>query len=236
MNHVLLTPKEINDGSIPLYDPRALHILNVLRIKLDEEFRVGVLNHSRGKAKITACDYARLQFCYTPELAADTLYPITLIIGATRPSVMQRILRDVTAFGVEKIIIFHTQNSEKSYLHSHLWKNEYYQKYIDAGLCLAKSVRRPNVHVCFSLEKALQEVNTPTRILADDKAEQGLGALTISCPLSLAVGPERGFTAGEITTFQDAGFLCGHLGQRIIRAETACFVALSLAAQNAGIF
>ncbi len=45
-------------------------------------------------------------------------------------------------------------------------------------------------------------------------------------PVVLAIGPERGWTSGELAHMRAAGFRGVHLGPRILRAETACLVAV----------
>lgn len=47
-------------------------------------------------------------------------------------------------------------------------------------------------------------------------------------PVLLLTGPEGGFTPEEIAQAKDKGFIAAHLGPRILRAETAPLVALSL--------
>lgn len=47
-------------------------------------------------------------------------------------------------------------------------------------------------------------------------------------PILLMTGPEGGFTPEESAQAQEQGFIAAHLGPRILRAETAPLVALSL--------
>jgi 16S rRNA (uracil1498-N3)-methyltransferase len=48
------------------------------------------------------------------------------------------------------------------------------------------------------------------------------------------VGPEGGFTAGEVGLAREAGFASVGLGPRILRSETAAIVAVALAQAAAG--
>lgn len=54
-------------------------------------------------------------------------------------------------------------------------------------------------------------------------------ALTPSVPLTLAIGPEGGWTVEERMLAEQAGFVSVSLGPRILRADTAPVVALTLA-------
>src|SRR5260370_20143527 len=60
-----------------------------------------------------------------------------------------------------------------------------------------------------------------------DKAPEG-------SPVSLAVGPEGGWTADEIKRFADSGWHSASLGPTILRAETAAIAALAVVMAMAG--
>lgn len=55
-------------------------------------------------------------------------------------------------------------------------------------------------------------------------------------PLTLAIGPERGWSQPERDTLRQAGFSLAHLGPRILRMETACIVAFAQIAAARGWF
>lgn len=236
MNHILIFPNEAQQGFLPIDDMRAQHILRILKIAPGGAFRMGVLNQGKGTATLQSTDKQFLFFSYHQEQPADQPLPITLLMGATRPSVLARILRDATAFGVQQFLITHTANSEKSYLQSNIWQNEQYKQAIYEGLALAQSVSMPSVHRCFSLSEALKQVTSSCRIAAEACAKDKLTQLVYSLPFTLAVGSERGFTADELALLCAHGFQAGRLGSRVIRSETACFAALSAACCASGLF
>lgn len=236
MNHIVISLDEKKNACLLCSDPRAQHVLHVLKTPIGSSFRAGVLNDSCGIATLRNIDTGYIYFDYTSLTLAEAPLPITLLIGGTRPIVMQRILRDATAFGVEKFMVVHTKNSEKSYLNSNLWQAETYKNSLYEGLALARAVTMPNVERYFNLEEAFDKLSTSCRIIADVNSTDSLAQLTYEVPFTLAVGPERGFTNTEIELAQRYNFVSGHLGQRIIRSETACFVALALASTTAGLF
>lgn len=50
----------------------------------------------------------------------------------------------------------------------------------------------------------------------------------------LAVGPERGWSPAERDVLRGAGFVMAHLGERVLRTETACVAAVSMIAGGRG--
>jgi 16S rRNA (uracil1498-N3)-methyltransferase len=76
---------------------------------------------------------------------------------------------------------------------------------------------RPRVLACFA---HAGPGSTPLGVWLGDRAGMGL-------PVVVAVGPEGGWTPGEVEAFQAAGFSAVSLGPHVLRAETA---ALTVAA------
>ena len=50
-----------------------------------------------------------------------------------------------------------------------------------------------------------------------------------SSDVTLAIGPEGGWTAEELEWFRDSGWVAASLGETILRAETAVIVATAIA-------
>jgi 16S rRNA (uracil1498-N3)-methyltransferase len=74
--------------------------------------------------------------------------------------------------------------------------------------------------------------DTPTILLYEHERGTTLKTFAGNCPqissLCVIVGPEGGFAAGEIERAHQAGIHVLGLGSRILRAETASIVAVSL--------
>jgi 16S rRNA (uracil1498-N3)-methyltransferase len=229
MNHVVFLENEMQQGFLPLQDHRSQHILSILKKTPGQSFVAGVVNHSRGFAILSSYDQQNLFFDYQAQLPSDTLLPITLLIGTTRPPVMRRIIRDATAFGVEKITLVHCDNSEKSYLESHLWSNENYMQSVYEGLSLSKCVKTPSIARFFHLQQALDMLPTQgQRVLAHADAPHTLSQVAQPGAITVAIGPERGFCKAELDLFGQYHFISGHMGSHIVRTETAVMLALGM--------
>ena len=95
----------------------------------------------------------------------------------------------------------------------------------------------PKVHAVQSWAHFMGSVSTAVGqdrlkvICLARRAGSGLGSILKvheHKPVLLLTGPEGGFTPEEIAQAKEQGFIAAHLGPRILRAETAPLVALSL--------
>ena len=62
-----------------------------------------------------------------------------------------------------------------------------------------------------------------------------LGEVEVALPVELAVGPERGWSPRERELLREAGFRFVHLGERVLRVETAVVAAVSLVRARLGL-
>jgi 16S rRNA (uracil1498-N3)-methyltransferase len=77
-------------------------------------------------------------------------------------------------------------------------------------------------------------VSGDTAILDADASCSLSAQAATAPPRSVAIGPEGGFTREEVERAQARGAIAVHLGQRILRAETAAIAALATLGAIAG--
>ncbi len=232
MNLVLLFPHELASCSLPNHDGRVKHITSILKLVCGQQFQAGVLGQSLGLATILTITSSQITFDYQSVSLPTPRLPIHLLIGATRPPVMRRILKDMTTLGAMSITILHTQNSEKSYLHSSLWQDGAYKTPLYEGLEQARSVLIPTVERAFSLPEWLkkQPLADARLVLEASATSQWHPMAAANKSLTLAIGPERGFTINEVALLKEAGFTPTSMGATTLRTETSCTAAFALAA------
>ena len=82
-----------------------------------------------------------------------------------------------------------------------------------------------------SLQSALAEFQGTRIVLAESEEQIMLkDALQANPPgeITLAFGPEGGWTASELKLFQSSGWIAASLGSTILRAETAVIAAVAI--------
>jgi 16S rRNA (uracil1498-N3)-methyltransferase len=237
MNIILFSASEVQ---LPLArnDFRARHILQVLRRKPGETFDAGLINGPRGKGKLVASRQDSLELSFEWGEAPPPLASIALIVGLPRPQTARDILRECASLGVSAMDFVITRRAEPSYARSSLWSREW-EALIVAGAAQAFCTRLPKVSQGLPLPEVLAQVPPDTTRIALDNYESsvrlGETVLPTGKPVVLALGAERGWSAEERDLLVQHGFLFAHLGERVLRTETACIAAVAVIRTKLGL-
>lgn len=234
MNIILF---EKGSSFFPSSDVRAEHIRKVLHLKKGDSFKCGEINTSQGKAVITDDSSTGISFSYTREKDCVRPYPITLIVAQTRPICMRRILRESASMGVQRLLLPITDLGEKSYSSSSLYTSgEYKSILLDGAMQSGFSF----VSECLplsSLEEAVAQTESDVSLLLDNV----VGSTSLSSmdlkgkSVTLAIGPERGWSEREREYLKKEGFIPALLGSRILRTETAVPFSVALTLSRMGL-
>ena len=245
VNLILFAPAETTTP-LPRTDPRALHILRVLRRQRGETFDCGMINGPRGKATVTALDAQALTLAFAWEVTPPPASaPITLVLGLPRPQTARDILRDATSLGVAALHFVSTEKGDPNYARSTLWSSGEWHRQLVIGAEQAFDTHLPVVTHGHTLVAAIAALaapataNAPSNRLVLDNYESP-AALSVchvlrDKPIVLALGPERGWSAAERALFRAHAFTFAHLGPRVLRTETAVIAAVALIRAKLGL-
>jgi RsmE family RNA methyltransferase len=239
MNIILFSASEVQ-LPLPRHDFRARHILEVLRRKPGETFDAGLINGPRGKGTLTGIEATALHLSFTWAAPPAPLAPIRLLIGLPRPQTARDILREGAALGVGAMDFVRTERAEPSYARSSLWQSHEWESLLIAGAAQAFCTRVPVVRHGQLLAETLAGLpGGGTRIALDNyESPLALGQADLPVPteVTLALGAERGWSGAERALLRQHGFLFVHLGERVLRTETACIAAVAIVKAKLGLF
>jgi len=238
VNIILFSPAEV-ELPLPRQDSRARHILEVLRRVPGGEFDAGLINGPRGKATLRATTDEALVLSFSWGAPPPPLAPIHLIVGLPRPQTARDILREGTTLGLEGMDFVRTDRSDPGYGQSTLWSSHEWEDLLIAGAAQAFCTRLPAVRHGLTLAEAIAGRPTEHLRVALDNYESP-GSLRDLEPagrpaVTLALGAERGWSAAERALLQQQGFVFAHLGERVLRTETACIAAVTLLKAKLGL-
>lgn len=232
MNIILLDKDELDGTHLHLSDHRAKHIVKVLRSEPGDRVRIGVVNGAIGYGtilQITKKYPFQVVLAVTLGEKRTNIPPIDLLIALPRPIMLRRILSQVTALGVGKIMITNARRVEKSFWAAGIVEELEYRQHLLQGLEQAVDTRVPevSVHKYFRpfLEGAFAEQASSYShlLLAHPEADKSLSQCMNSerGRILYAIGPEGGWVDFELDTFQKAGMQLFSMGSRILKVDTA---------------
>ena len=233
MNLILLFEDDFIDGHkrVCLKDRRHAHVLKIHRASVGDEFCVGLCSGKIGTGKIISLDDTALEMDITLSRGVPKALDVTLVLALPRPSMCNRILASICAMGVKNIILFNSNRVEKSFWKSPVLQEDNIRKQLVLGLEQARDTILPKVQLK-SLFKPFVEDELPaiaknTLALVAHPESQDSCPTDVNQPVTLVIGPEGGFIPYEIEKLTDLGFLPIHLGERILRVESAVLVLLA---------
>lgn len=213
-------------------DPRARHILEVLRRGVGDAFDAGIINGPRGRGSIIAIAAETIELTFSWQPPTPRPAGFRLIVGLPRPQTARDILRDATTLGAAALDFVVTEKSDPSYAQSTLWSSGEWRRRLVAGAEQAFDTWIPDVTHGRTLPEALATLEPGTTRLALDNYEAalplGTSEVTAENPVVLAIGAERGWSARERSMLREHGFRFVHLGPRVLRTETAVIAALAI--------
>lgn len=148
---------------------------------------------------------------------------------------MDRVIARTTELGVSSITPVISERCTVS--HSIIRKRESHWQQIaiaaseQCGLNIV-----PRINAAVALPEWLASCETATRIVALQTSDTIRAVSHDTGPITVLTGPEGGFSADEISGFVPSGFQPVAFGERILRAETAPIVALSVLHHRWGDF
>lgn len=238
MNIILFSAAEV-ELPLPRRDPRARHILEVLRRGPGGVFDAGQINGPRGKATLRSVTDDALVLSFEWGASPPPLAPIRLIVGLSRPQTARDILREGAALGVAQLDFVATERTEPGYARSSLWTSRTWENLLMAGAAQAFCTRLPLVQYGRSLAETVADLPAVGIRLALDNYESPVALTQVDlagrAAVVLAVGAERGWSAAERGLLLQRGFRPAHLGERVLRTETACIAAITLLKAKLGL-
>ncbi len=228
MNLILLFPEDFVGDSLErvvLRGRRLQHVREIQRAELGDELRVGLLGGQLGSGRVVQLGDAGLELEVCLNQDPPPPLPATLVLALPRPLMLKRVLHAVTAMGVKRIVLIGARRVERSFWNSRVLREPALHEQLVLGLEQACDTVLPEVLLrtrfkTFVVDELPQWSRDSLALVAHPGAAKPCPR-AIAGPLTLAVGPEGGFSDFEIETFESQGFESVHLGERILRVEAA---------------
>ncbi len=224
----------IRDGTAILAPDQAHHLRNVLRLGAGQPVEVfdGEGTAYRGEVEISGADVKLVRLVPSAEPAPRDLPSIVLATALVKPDRFDWILQKSTELGVDDLVPLHTRNSSVRIPESKLaGRMERWSRIVREAARQSRRNTLPRIHGAMRFQDfvAGNPFGGYAKYLCYEKSgtpwhQDMLGPSRIV----VCIGPEGGWDEAEVRAAAGSGYSVFSLGQRILRAETAALVAVTL--------
>lgn len=231
LQRIIVTANQLGADQITLTQPQQRYLYRVLRLAPGDQFIALDGQGQRWIAQLTETPAVSHIVKTIPANPADAP-TVTLVMALPKGSGFDEVVRQATELGVSCL---QPVISDRTLHHPNPKKLERWQRIAAEATEQSERLWLPQILSPLPWGNYLQQAQEGHRWLC---VARGVAPhlLTVAQtsdraqPITLAIGPEGGWTTAEITAAVDAGFQTVSLGPRILRAVTAPLAALALIA------
>lgn len=217
---------------LALPEPVGHHLVRVLRLEVGDAC---VLFNGDGHdytARLLAMQKrdTQVEIVGSVEVQNESPLRVTLVQGIVRGDKMDLILQKATELGVAKIAPVSTDRTEIKLDRERTDKKMQHWRGVLAAACeQCGRACLPEILEPQSLAKFAAGDSGELRLVLDPDADNSLAELRLLADMriSLAIGPEGGFSERDLATLHAGGYQRVRLGPRILRTETAGMAAIA---------
>jgi 16S rRNA (uracil1498-N3)-methyltransferase len=223
---------EVSGNRAALVGAHAQHLAQVLRGRVGQEFDIATRDSVR-RGRIIAIADERVEFELGEVITVALAPGLTLVLSIFKFDRMEWAIEKCAELGATRIVPVVAQRTE-----AHLAKaaEKRFERWQSIALQASEQSRRastPDISQPQTLHAAVTAA-VDTRIVLAESEQQimlrdALQMVPAPGKMTLAFGPEGGWTDSELKLFQKAGWIAASLGTTILRAETAVIAATAIA-------
>lgn len=235
----IFVPNQLDD-EIKINGEDYHHLVEVLRYEVGQVIEISDYNGNLANyeiKKISPLDKS-LIVKMIEKIKNDSELPVdvTLVCALTKGKKIDETVEKGTEFGANHFIFYSSQYTPLTYPEN--WCKKKTERLNKIALTAAKQSHR-NIVPTVTIQKELdwERINCQYKFLAYEKAKDedkffknALEKIKSGTKVCCAFGPEGGFTPLEVEEYEKHGFNSISLGKRILRAENAPLLFLSVLA------
>ena len=213
----------------------AAHVAKVLRAKVGQGFDIAA-NGSVRRGEITNISADRVEFRLGEVIGAEDHHQreVTLLLSIFKFDRLEWAMEKAVELGAAKIIPVIAKRTETHLAKAAAKRLERWRRIARESSQQSRRSREPEIAEPISLKTAVEQARGDRVLLSEHESPERrslkeLVADDTSSPLTLAIGPEGGWTPEELKLFQQHGWQFASLGPTVLRVETATIAALAIA-------
>ena len=238
LQRLTIVTQQVQGQLITLTAEQQHYLSRVLRLRSGDRF-LALLDS--GVAWLTKLEEGTAELLEPQGVKSELPLNVTLVISLPKGSGFDDVVRQVTELGVSRIV---PVMSDRTVLKPSANRHDRWQRIAGEATEQSERSQSPTVEEPIDFSRYLNELELPksndlryfcwgrgdsihllsqlqTDLLADDQIDMNIG-------ITIAIGPEGGWTDEEVTRSVNAGFVSVSLGKRILRAITAPAAAMAI--------
>jgi len=219
---------EFSGDRASLTGDHADHLIRVLRARAGQEFDI-VAGPQVRRGRIVSITPERVEFELDEEIPAAQTLNLTLLLSIIKFDRMEWAIEKCTELGVSQIIPLIAQRTDTHLAAASAKRLDRWRKIALQASEQSRRTAPPDISEAVRLAQAVKTAGLRV-VLAESEKLQSLSAILPEGAegITVAVGPEGGWTDAELKAFHDNGWISASLGQTILRAETAAIAAAAI--------
>jgi 16S rRNA (uracil1498-N3)-methyltransferase len=229
---------EVSGDRAALVGEHANHLLRALRARVGQEFDIATGQAVR-RGRIASIANDRVDFELGEEIYDQEMPEITLLLAIFKFDRMEWAIEKCTELGVARIVPVIARRTDSRLAAASAKRVERWQRIARQAAEQSRRPGSPEIAVPIKLSE-VRNIPASLRIVLSESEDRTLlrDVLKPDAPrlenegdgIALALGPEGGWTEGELQSFHQAGWISASLGNTILRAETAAIAATAIVA------
>lgn len=220
--------------SVVLNEDDVFHICKVMRAKLNDKIEV-VCDGKVHLCKITSFKPFKIEVISKIEEVRELTHDVILICSLIKGEKMDLVIQKATELGASEIVLL---SSERSIVKIKISEQEKklirFRKIAKEASEQCHRLKVPEIKRIIQISD-LANISAKVKMIAYENMAgssksffETVKGIKKNQSVAIVIGPEGGFADYEVKIAIDNGFAPVSLGNRILRAETAAFYALSV--------
>jgi 16S rRNA (uracil1498-N3)-methyltransferase len=225
---------EAENDRASLTGEHAAHLSKVLRAQVGQEFDLAVNGLVR-RGEISSITSQRVEFVLHEVITSESSQrEVTLLLSIFKFDRMEWAIEKAVELGAAKILPVIARRTEPHLAKAAAKRVERWRRIAREAAQQSRRSAEPHIADPTELKTAIEQTAGFRVLLSEHEFPERRSLKQVlaeeePAPLTLAIGPEGGWTSEELKVFQERRWRFASVGPTVLRVETATIAALAIA-------
>ena len=226
---------EVSGNHAALTGDHANHLVRVLRARVGQGFDI-VTGAGVHHARVVSVTDSRVEFELGEQIPTAPVASVTLLLAIFKFDRMEWAIEKCTELGISRIVPVIAQRTDAHLASASAKRVERWRRIALQASEQSRRATPPEIVSPLKLQEATKLPGALKIVLVE--SERQIHLRDFDMPLEgetlLAIGPEGGWTNGELQLFHNTVWRSASLGMTILRSETAAIAATAIVISEHG--